>query len=535
MTKLINGGNLIKKIIFIIIFCFALLISINSVMASDNATCEVKLDDITTNVDAYSGSFTDLQKEIKSSASNSKLYLSGTYRYNKKTDVRLKDGVYINKDITIIGKKDCTIDGNNLARCLRIKEGCTVTLKNIKIKNGYTNKNGAGIKIDSNSKVTVKNCVFENNYAKNSNGGAIACKKSCTIKIFSSTFKNNKATYSKKTLDPDKKGMGSVIRTSIGCNLKIYDSKFKSNEAFLAMILVVSYTDTDKKTSTLYMNKCSFIKNKSDYNGVIYSDEYGKCTIKNSKFTYNKSPRGAGAIVVESSKYALIKNCVFYKNKGCNGAGVNVKIYNSKDTSKVEISNCKFTKNTASMYGGAICSVGGKVTIKKCEFTSNKAPIFGGAVYARLGTMDISSSKFNKNKAGYAGALCLACKKSTVKSSSITKNHAYYLYGGVYNIDHNTLSKCHVKSNKVLKYSKVYLSKSGKSINVKVTDNTGQPIKKHVQLLFSGSKKVKTKWYKTSTKKSKKIKIPKSVKGTYKVTMKVKSVKYLSKTICIKV
>lgn len=526
---------MIKKIILITIFGFALLISINSVLAAENATGEVALEEATLIVDDGSSSFIDLQKEIKTSASNSKLYLSGTYKYDKEKDASHKDGVYINKDLTIIGKNSCTIDGNNLARCLRIKEGCTVTLQNIKIKNGYTTENGAGIKIYSNSKVTIKNCVFENNKAKNSNGGAIECKKSCTIKIYSSTFKNNKATSSSKTLGADKKGMGSVIKTSVGCDLKIYDSTFKSNEAFLAMILVVSYTDTDKKTSSLYVNKCTFTKNKSEHNGVIYSDEYGKCTIKNSKFTYNKSPKGAGTVVVESSKYALIKNCVFYKNKGCNGAGVNVKIYQSKDTSKVEISNCKFTKNTASMYGGAICSVGGKVTIKKCQFTSNKASIFGGAVYARLGTMEISSSKFSKNKACYAGALCLACKKSAVKSSSITKNQAYYLYGGVYNIEHNKLSKCNVKSNKVLKYSKVYLSKSGKSVKVKVTDNTGKPIKKRVQLIFSGSKKVKTKWYKTSTKKSKKIKIPKSVKGACEVTMKVKGAKYFSKTINIKV
>ena len=237
---------------------------------------------------------------------------------------------------------------------------------------------------------------------------------------------------------------------------------------------------------------------------------------------------------MESSKYALIKNCEFHKNNGCNGAGVNVKIYKHNDNSNVRIIGCKFSHNTASMYGGAVCSVGGKVIIKKSEFKHNKASIFGGAVYARLGKLDISSSKFKYNKACYAGALCLACKKSTVKHSSIANNKAYYLYSSVYNIKHNKLIKCHVKANKNLKYSKIHLHKSGKYIKVKVTNYKDEPVKKRVKLVFTGSKKITTKWYKTSKKKSIKIKIPKSLKGECKVTMKVKNAKYFKKTIDIK-
>ena len=463
------------------------------------------------------------------------MYLTGTYKYNKKTDSSLKEGVVINKDLTITGKNSCTIDGAGLARCLKIKDGCTVTLKNIKIKNGYTTSNGAGIKIYSGAKVTIKSCVFDGNVAKNSNGGAISSQKLATIKIYSSTFKNNKATSSSKSLGSDKCGMGSVIKTSIGTTLKIYDSTFKSNDAFLAMILVVTTNNLGKKTSSLYVKNCVFSKNRSNHNGVIYSDEYSKCTIKNSIFKYNYSPDGAGTVVIESSPSCVIKNCQFYKNKGCNGAAINVKIFTSKDSSNVKISNCKFTKNTASMYGGAICSVGGQISVDKCQFTSNTASIFGGALYARLGTLYVTSSKFNSNKAKYAGAICSACKKGSIKSSSMTKNKAYYLYGAYYNIANNTVKNCHVKSNKVLKYSKIYLYKSGKYIMVKVTDNKDKAVEKSVKLTFKGSKTVNTKWYKSSDKKYKKIKIPKSVKGAFKVSMKVKKAKYFTKTIDINV
>ena len=525
-----------KKILFTITIAFVLFLTIAFVSAEDNATSILQAEEHSPTVSANPHSFSGLQETINDAKAKSTVYLSGTYKYDKKSDSSLKEGVVINKDLTIIGKGSCTIDGSGLARCLKIGSGCTVTLQNIKIKNGYATSDGAGVKIGSNAKVTIKNCVFEKNIAHNSNGGAIDAKKSCTIKIYSSKFKNNKATYTSKIpWKNNKNGMGGAIKTSTGTTLKIYGSSFSSNNAYLSTILVVSYSGGVKKTSSLTLHKCTFSKNKSKHNGVIYLDEYGKCTISNSIFRHNHSPKGAGIIVIESAKSAVIKNCVFYKNKGCNGAAINVKIYEKKDTSNVKITNCKFTKNTASMYGGAICSVGGKVTVKKCKFNSNTASIFGGAIYARLGTLDLSSSKFNKNKAKYAGAVCMACKKATAKSSSFKNNKAYYLYGAVYNIEHNKLKKCSFKSNKVLKYSKIYFHKSGKYIKVKVTDNKDKPIVKKVRLIFTGAKKIKTKWYKTSENKTEKIKIPKGLHGTYKVTMKVKKAKYFRKTATIKI
>lgn len=513
-----------------------LFLSVSCISANGNATDIVPVEASNSFVEIDSKSFSALQKEIKDAKPNSKLYLKHSYKYNRNYDSSLKNGVKIDKDLTIIGKSGCTIDGAGLARCLRVMDGCSVSLQNLKIKNGFSTSGGAGIKAYSHSKLDIRNCEFSNNVAKNSNGGAIDAKEYCTIKIFSSTFKNNKATRtSKLPWEKDKKGMGGAIKTSLGTKLEIRNSKFTSNSAYLSIILVVSFTNSIKKTSSLKVDNCVFTKNKSQHNGVIYLDEYGKCTIVNSAFSKNKSIKGAGIIVVESSKYAMIKNCVFYRNTGLNGAAINIKIYSKRDSMNVKIYNCKFNKNYASMYGGAICSVGGTFTVKNCQFTSNKAKIFGGGIYSRLGKASIFSSKFSKNIAEYAGALCMACKKSTVKRCSITNNRAYYLYGGVYNIEHNKLSKCHIKSNKNLNYTKISLYKSKNHIKVKIYDNKDKPIKKQVKLTFKGTKKIKTKWYKTSTKKFKKIKIPKSVKGAYKVSIKIKKARYFSKTIDIMV
>ena len=523
---------LLKKLIFIFALILILL-NISCICAEDNAT---DISNATQSVSSNIHTFNDLQQEISHADAKSRLYLEGTYKFEDASDAKLKSGVSINKDITIIGRNGCTIDGSGKARCLVIKEGCSVVLQNIKIKNGYTKTSGAGLKVAQNSKATIKNCQFTNNVADNCNGGAIEIKKSSSVKIYSTTFKNNKATRtSKLPWEKDKRGMGGAIKTDIGVDLKIYDSKFNSNSAYLSAILVLSQQGSSKKTSSIYAKNCVFTKNKSNHNGMIYSDEYGKATIMNCRFTKNNSPDGAGCIVLESSRYALVKKCVFYKNRGCNGAAINVKIYKSKDTSNVKIDGCKFIKNSVRMYGGAICSVGGKVTVKNSVFSSNTAGIFGGAIYARLGNLYVSSSKFGKNKAKYAGAVCMASKKGSLKHSSLTGNRAYYLYGAVYKVNHNKLSKCHIKSNKVLKYSKIYLYRSGKYIKVMVTNNTDGAVKKRVKLIFTGSKKVQTKWHKTSDKKYKKIRIPKSVKGKFKVTMKVSHARYFSKAIEINV
>lgn len=535
------GVFLFKKLLLFSIIIALTLLTVTGVSAQDNETVIMSENNepilsISSEVNADPHSFTGLQKQIENANSKSTLYLSGTYKYNKNTDSSLKDGVVVDKDLKIVGKNKCTIDGSGLARCLNIKKGSTVTLENIKIKNGFSTSGGGGIKIGSHCKVTIKKCEFSNNVAYNSNGGAILSGDSCTIKIYSSVFKKNKATHlNKANGNLKKRGMGAAIKTNINTNLYIYDSSFKQNTAYLSIILVVSKSDSVRQTSYLYINNCLFTYNKAKQCGVIYLDEYGKCTIMNSVFSSNTSPDNAGILVLDSSLSATIKNCVFYKNRGYKGGAISIKIFAKKDLAKVKIIKCRFTKNYASVYGGAIYSVSGALTVRNCKFTSNRASIFGGAIYARLGTLKLSSSKFSKNKANYAGALCLACKKSTTKYCSITKNKAYYLYGAYYSIKHNKLSKCHVKSNKIYNYTKIYLYKSGKYIKVKVTDNKDKTIKKQVRLIFKGSKKIKTKYYKSSDKKYKKIKIPKSVKGTYKVTMKVKKAKYFSKSIIIRV
>lgn len=128
-----SGVILFKKIIFALII-FLVFLGISCIYAEDNSTDLNPLEKSSSTIKVDLDSFSAFQKEIKDVKPNSKLYLKHSYKYKKNQDSSLKNGVVINKDLTIVGKNGCTIDGSGIARCLRIKEGCSVTLQNIKIK-----------------------------------------------------------------------------------------------------------------------------------------------------------------------------------------------------------------------------------------------------------------------------------------------------------------------------------------------------------------------------------------------------------------
>lgn len=361
-------------------------------------------------------SFTDLQLKIHSAGSV--LALSGTYKFNSNYDSSiLKEGVKITKSITIIGHGTCIIDGAGLARCLKTCENVKVTLKNVIIRNGHVkNGNGAGLLLSKNVKLTLINCAFKNNFVYNGNGGGLSIAEGDKVVIKNCKFyKNTAKRVSKLPWDSYKAGMGGAIMGHYGITLKIYSSTFKSNTAHVATVLVVSWTNNIKKTSTLYVKKCVFTKNYSNSDGVIYLDEFGKGTIKNCKFTKNKSPNGAGIVKFDSSIKAVIKNCKFYKNTAHSGGGIFISTISSKYRSNVTISKCTFTKNKANYFGGAIFTVYGSVKATKCKFIKNSAGKYGGALYGKFGVYNAYKCTYKKNKAPHGAKVEFVKVKTNIK------------------------------------------------------------------------------------------------------------------------
>ncbi len=135
--------------------------------------------------------------------------------------------------------------------------------------------------------------------------------------------------------------------------------------------------------------------NTSPNGGVI--SNYGAVNVTNSKFSENSASILGGAI--SNSSTATITDSTFTGNSASNSGGA---IFN-RDTAT--ITGSTFTRNEAEQGGGAIFNdYGATAAITDSTFTGNEAEYSGGAIYNDSGTANIianeSDTTFTGNTAG---------------------------------------------------------------------------------------------------------------------------------------
>ncbi|WP_458454915.1 right-handed parallel beta-helix repeat-containing protein [Methanobrevibacter sp.] len=418
---------MIKKTTIMLILLFFIII-----ITPINANDSVDLNDTDVN------SFTDLSNEITASE-NDTIRLTQNYTYNNETDTDYDEGVIINKSVTVIGAKNTIIDARNQARCMIIESDCNVVLKNLTFKNGYSMGNGGGILLKENSNLTLIGCIFENNVVYNSNGGALYTRSSTNTIIINTVFTNNTSIReSNLEWEEFKKGMGSAICTGINSTLELANSIFTKNRAYLATVLVISYNDRDYQLSKLKVKSTVFENNTSLRSGIIYLDEFGYGEIHDSVFRKNDMLETAGTVILDASVYALVKNCLFEENHAVRGGGINLRLYENTG-SNVYIEDCNFTKNFASVTGGAIYSNLANMHVTNCNFKENEALANGGAIYSTGGIINMNNSNFTNNRAEYGGALSITFEKACINNSSFTNNHASIKGGAIYSKSENII------------------------------------------------------------------------------------------------
>ena len=388
---------------------------------NDNNTDETSWE---TNGEENNNPTQDLPKELSYNnltaqidAANNEISLDYDYIYNSSSDST--SGIYITKDLKIIGNNHF-IDGNKLARGLRIGSGCNVVLEGIVFKNCYSTESGGAIQLGSKSNLTIRNCDFINNKVYNANGASIYGTEFNKINIYDSNFISNSAIRN-STLPwkSFKKGMGSAIVINGGSNLNLFSSNFKNNDAYVCTVLVVSYNDNDYKLSTTYVKDCKFENNTSRSNAIFYLDELGKGQFINSLFKNNKVKEEGTILMLQASKLAVVKNCKFEKNSAPHGA-INLGLYEKKVTT-ANITSCNFSANKADS-GAAIYSSTGKLIISKCRFTSNTATKSGGAVTANKGSLKVTNSYFYNNRAVSGGAIYSLSTNTVISGSNFSSN-----------------------------------------------------------------------------------------------------------------
>ncbi|WP_405264734.1 hypothetical protein [Methanobrevibacter sp.] len=524
--------NFMKKSFQVLALLLLILLSVGSIQAMDVDNANITADAGNSTVKTYS----DLQILVNDTEEGSTLVLNESFEYNSTSDESLIDGVSISRNITIIGKNNAYFDGGEVSRCLFIGSNCSVILKNITFKNGYSENGGGAVFLNETSNLTLYDCIFDNNRVYNSDGGALNARVGTNVEIYNCTFANNTSTrVSNLAWDSYKCGMGSAICVRIGSNLRISDSKFLRNNAFLATILLVTYNDVTVNLSTIMVNNTLFENNTSTNRGVIYLDELGRGEFLNSVFRNNHITHSGGVLEIDTAEYSLVENCRFEDNSAVTGGAINIKVFDTNYLSNAIVRNCVFMRNKASSYGGAIASKYGVTEISNCKFYFNDAATYGGAIYSKYGSIKISDSSFGDNSANDGGAIYINSDHSSVVNSGFARNIANEKGGAICSKNTDIYSVgCKYSKNTAPAGVNVYgaflvkitySTKDAKNlkIKIKITSPWKVSLAQKIKIKISSKNKYTSKWLKTNSKGQLTITVPSKVtiaKKYIKISMK---------------
>ena len=139
----------------------------------------------------------------------------------------------------------------------------------------------------------------------------------------------------------------------------------------------------------------------------------------------NWSLEPGGAVSGESANIFVHGNNFINNTSGASGGAIHFFL------SSVEISDCLFKNNLATIEGGAIsASMTDSLVVYNCSFRDNFANMSGGAISSES-VMEISNCLFENNSAGYSGGAIFVTNeldglyhKTSVTNSSFASNKA---------------------------------------------------------------------------------------------------------------
>ncbi len=194
--------------------------------------------------------------------------------------------------------------------------------------------------------------------------------------------------------------------------------------------------------------------------GGVNFFEGNTADFQNCIFTNNSAHDWGGAVAIQNSVRVVLKACTFENNTSHEGAA----LYSNNGTQlKLEINNCTFTGNEASLSGGALFINVTSAFVSQSHFVGNSAPygsaasFFGdtcdleiihcslirnklngsqnkykGAIFVdRAGEVYLSCVFFIGNAANFGGALTLGRARARIDNCTFNQNEAYYDGGSI--------------------------------------------------------------------------------------------------------
>jgi len=300
---------------------------------------------------------------------------------------------------------DCIFIGNSALTVGGAVNFASYTMGNKLTGSNFTNNHAplGGALRSINNELLIENCIFDNNYASGTSGGAIYLR-SVDITIKDSIFTNNRAISTGGAIydiGGFNQGYLNITNTSFINNqgnnagaiysqslLSIIDSNFTSNRANSGNIGVIYSSDTVSVVNNNFINNVGIAISITG-NGVIVS---------NNNFTSNTGH------VINSSN---LQNAIINNNRLVNNGGTGLyivgngnRIYNnlfSGNNVGVNVggSNTNFTSNivTTSRSNGVVLT-GNGVIVSSNNFTANVGHVI---VSSNLQNAVINDNKFVNN------------------------------------------------------------------------------------------------------------------------------------------
>ncbi|BDA51304.1 probable metabotropic glutamate receptor-like protein P [Coccomyxa sp. Obi] len=277
----------------------------------------------------------------------------------------------------------------------------------------------AGAIFMNGSSVTVYNSLFDRN--KGFQSGAINAIGGSNLLVNLTVFRSNDGSQ------------GGGIGMQGGGKLRVIESLFLRNTAQNGAGIFV------QKSADAFVSNCTFSSNTAAVNGAGVFQELTKGTLDACILRANKAQTGGGGYYNRCTDVSFVRNqfenntanaggaglelnqcvgdvqlCIFSRNRGEKGGGLfmdqcatNVAnttfdsnsatllgggLYRSFPSDRSVVKGCKFAKNKANQYGGAIYEQNvADGAVQGCRFSANTAPT-GAAIYSRMSSTDIATN-----------------------------------------------------------------------------------------------------------------------------------------------
>ena len=333
--------------------------------------------------------------------------------------------------------------------------------------------------LNLSSKMTLTDCVFEENHATNWCGAARVRKNTPEATFNNCVFRKNSApndsgclVHSEGTLTLDGceftentcGGNGGALTANGNVTINIKGgTSFTKNVALYGGAIYTGgsgSSQADAKVAITISENCTFTENSATgWCGALHFKSKGSLTMTDCSFIDNYSAGDSGALNADNSAVKFIFTRVTFsgnKAKGDNG-GV---MWISDGTYTFD--NCQFLNNSSTNYGGAIyAEKGGTLNIDNSTFKGNSCTkatnaCRGGAICLEgKPTLKAFRDSFIGNCSGYGGAIYCIDKSSKypnvyIDECSFDANYVTYRWGPVFASDGVTnlmINNCSMRNN----------------------------------------------------------------------------------------